>query len=372
MWDIHSNHYRLQRLALLPTDANLTIGELRSALQRLPEPEHQQLLALIIGQGLQFFWLFALRALPDLSFSNLSREPLRDQCFKSTIRYLAQKKALIELDGLFEKDQILYAIFKGAHIREAIYENPAIRSSADIDLLVAPNEKIRALHVLCANGYTLAANRENVSHEVSLFKGNVHLDLHWHIMRPGRTRTDLTDLLLQSRQRCGFFWALDNDMTLLVLLSHSVFTEYSTGPQSSIIKIADLRKWITTQKIDWQKLLHLLEDAGLKTAAWITATILADLTGCRLPAFILEATRPANPKRFLLKQWLYLNLSLKFAEFPILPKYIFTLLAHDSLKDICRFIRIYRAERKKLDETFKRLQQASRLPSPKQPLSDFT
>lgn len=359
MWQYRSDHYRLQRLALLPTADVLPISELRSALQGLSEVEQRQLLALIVNQGLQFFWLEALRALPELSFSPAWRKQLKEPCFKCTTRYLAQKKALIELDRLFAEEQIPYAVFKGAHVREVVYPNPAYRPSVDIDLLVSPDEKIKAVQALCANSYTLFPDPANVSHEVSLAKDNVHLDLHWHIMRPGRTRIELTDLLLQSRQRCGFFWGLDNDMTLLVMLVHPVFTKYSTAPQSSIVRLIDLKRWVETQKIDWQRLLHLLEDTGLKTAAWITATILADLTGCRLPAFVHDAISPPHAKRLLLKQWLDLNLSSKFANYPIFPKYIFTLLAHDGLSDIARFLRAFQQGKQRAETILKDLQKAS-------------
>ncbi|MFH0785372.1 MAG: nucleotidyltransferase family protein [Pseudomonadota bacterium] len=324
----------------------------------LPDFEQQLLLTLIISQSLHFFWLEALRTLPEMPLSSTWRKQLKDLCFKHTTHYLAQKKTLFELDMLFEKERIPYAIFKGAHIREVIYANPACRSSADIDILVTPNQKTSAIRTLCASGYTLSATLANVSHEVTLVKDNVHVDLHWHIMRLGRTRIDLTDLYLQSRQRCNFFWSLDNDMTLIVLLTHPVFTEYSAGPQSSA-KLADLRRWITTQAIDWQRVLCLLEESGMKTAAWITATLLADLTGCHLPTHIYKAISPKNPKHFLLQQWLSLNLSSKFAAYPIFPKYIFTLLAHDNLSDIFRFIRMFRAERQKDVAAMEHVQQAA-------------
>lgn len=354
-----SDHFKLQRLALLPTNNSLPIAQLHSVILRLPDNEKEQLLALIISQSLHFFWLEALRALPEMPFSSTWRKRLKELCFRNTTHYLAQKKTLFELDRLLEMQRIAYAIFKGAHVREVIYANPACRSSVDIDLLVSPNEKTSAIRTLCANGYALSANLANVSHEVTLVKDNVHVDLHWHIMRLGRTRIDLTELYLQSRKRCNFFWSLDNDMTLIVLLTHPVFTEYSTGPQSSIAKLADLKRWITTQEIDWQRVQCLLEASGMKTAAWITSTLLADLTGCHLPTHVYKAISPRNPKHFLLQQWLSRNLSTKFAAHSLVPKYLFTLLAHDNLRDILLFIRMFRAERRKDVSAMEQVQQAA-------------
>lgn len=347
-----SDRYKLQRIALLPT------GELREGLLKLTSAEHAQLLLLIRQQGLQFFWRETLCTLPDLPFVATWSETLKKQCLWDAARYMVQKQTLITLDRLFERECIPYVAFKGAHIREIIYADPAFRPAEDIDLLISPREKGRAVQALCANGYTLVPDPTNISHEVTLTRGNVQLDLHWHIMRPGRTRIDLTDQLLETRQRHKFFWSPDNEMALLVMLVHPVFTKYSTAPQSSIVRLADMRQWLATQTTDWPRLLQLLQETGMKTAAWITATVFADLTGSRLPANLYEAIRPPQPKRFMLEKWLDLNLSSKFGAYPFLPKYVFTLLAHDSLGDKLRFIRVFKAEQNKKDAAMAQLRQA--------------
>lgn len=353
-------HLKLERLALLPTGKSLPDSEFRSKIEKIPDKEHQQFLAMIIRQGLQFFWLDILGNFPDLSFSSNSRSELKDACLKCTVGYMLQKKILIEVDRLFENDQIPYAVFKGAHIREVVYENPAFRPSDDIDILISPGEKFRAIRCLCTNGYTLQPKRANLTHEVTLVKNNVFLDLHWHIMRPGRTRIELTELFLQSRMRHDFFWSPDNDLSLLIMLVHPVFTKYSTGPQYSMVRLVDLQRWILKKEIDWQRLLQLLQDAGLKTAAWITATLLDDLTECCLPGFFCENLQPKNPKRVLLGYWLNMNLSMKLANYPVFSKYIFTLMAHDNVIDIITFIRRYRQERLNEAETLRNLQHQCR------------
>jgi hypothetical protein len=359
MLPFRSDPYRFQRLALLATEDSLPLNKIRIALQNLSEIEQQQLLALIIQQGLQFFWLESLRELSDIPFFSAWRKALKEQCFKDTTRYLAQKKAILELDSLFTAEKIPQAIFKGAHIREAVYPNPAYRPSVDIDILVSPIEKFKAVQVLCAIGYALFPDPANVSHEVSLSRNNVNIDLHWHIMRPGRTRIEITDIFLQSRKKYGFLWGLNSEEELLILLTHPVFTKYSTTPQSSLVRLIDLKVWIKTQEIDWNRLLTLLQDTGLQTAAWITIKHLSNLTECRVPPSFLEAISPKDFKRFLLNQWLDLNLSSKFADYPIFAKYIFTLLAHNRLTDVFRFIRIYKAEQQIAGTTLEELQQAS-------------
>lgn len=353
-----SDQYAFQRFALLATSTPLPKAAIRDALGKFAEVEQQKLLPLILEQGLQFFWLEALREMPDLPFADTDLEQLKRRCFTCTTRYLAQKQAIIELDSLFAEENISYAVFKGAHVREVVYRNPTFRPSVDVDILIPDTDKYRAIRLLYASGYSLKADRENISHEVSLTRDNVTIDLHWHIMRPGRTRMELTDLLLRSRERCGYFWGLGNTTTLLVLLVHPVFTKYSTAPQSSIVRLADLKRWMSERTIDWPEFLLLLERAGLKTAAWITATVLADLTGCAIPAFVDKAISPRHPKRFLLQRWLSLNLSSRLADYPVFAKYIFTLLAHDKIGDILKFIRVLRDEKQKDEEIMGEMQKA--------------
>jgi hypothetical protein len=354
------DHFRLQRLALLAAADPIPSETVCSELAGYSQAKLQQLIDFIIAQGLQFFWLDFLRKNPDFPLPSLAKGQLKQQCFKGTTRYLAQKKTVLELDRLFTAEDIRHVILKGVHIREVLYPNPACRPAVDIDILVSPEEKNRVVHLLCAHGYTLKPDPVNISHEVSLAKDNVHLDLHWHILRPGRTRIELTDLFLQSRQRCTFFWSLDQESSLFVMLTHPVFNKYSTAPHSLLVRLIDLQRWIETQEIDWNRLLELLRKAGLQTAAWITAAYLANLTTCRLNSSFLEAIRPTPLKRFLLTRWLDLNLSLKFADYPFMAKYIFTLLAHDKASDVLRFIGIFLKERRKRNAALENLVQASR------------
>jgi len=351
--------YRLHRIALLATDETLPDEAIRHVFKDLSPEDLHDLVTFILSQGLACFWLEALRVMPDLPFSRTDRETIRTHCFRYTTRYLAQKKTLLETDRIFEGAGITYTVFKGALTREVIYTNPAFRHSADIDILISPADKFRVITLLCDTGYALNANRANVSNEVTLSKDNVHLDLHWHIMRPGRPRADLTELYLQSRLWRDFFWGLDNETALLVLLTHPVFTEYSTGPGSSVLKLADLGRWIARQEIDWQRVLHLLEISGMKTAAWITATLLANLTRWHLPSEVYHALRPGRFKQLILLKWLALNLSAQLINLPFIPKYTFTLLAHDSFQDIVRFIRIYLHEKRQSDALLQQLLSAS-------------
>ncbi len=304
---------------------------------KLSLSDQEQLLEMIVEQGLQFFWLDALKLFREHQFYLLSQKKLKNSCLQSTTRYLIQKKTIMEIDSLLSQADLAYVFFKGAQIREAVYQNPAYRPSIDIDLLVSPEDKDDVLHVMVEAGFTLHFDPDNVSHEVNMAKEGVLVDVHWDVMRPGRTRLNMVQELLMARQRQDFFWGLDTEAALFVMLVHPVFTKYSTAPQSAMVRLIDICNWLTHREIDWERLVGFLEKSGMKTASWITLSVLKNLTGQSFPEKFHETVIPAPLKKQMLNYWLSRNLSSRFVNFPLFSKYIFTLLAHDSSRDILRF-----------------------------------
>lgn len=87
-----------------------------------------------------------------------------------------------ELDKICEvltAEQIAFMPMKGA-LLSALYPEPWMRTRCDIDLLVHEADLVRALETVTACGYTTDGKRNY--HNVSLFCGDVHLELHYSIM----------------------------------------------------------------------------------------------------------------------------------------------------------------------------------------------
>ena len=57
----------------------------------------------------------------------------------------------------------------------------------DIDILVLPADRDRAVALLTVARYELRADPRNASHELTLARAPITIDLHWDILRPGRT-----------------------------------------------------------------------------------------------------------------------------------------------------------------------------------------
>ncbi len=179
---------------------------------------------------------------------------------------------------------------------------------------------------------------ENISHEISLVKGGISIDLHWDIMRPGRTRIPMTEILLKTRKEFPTHWGLDNDATLFLMLVHPVFTKYSTTPHSTLIRIVDLAHWIETKEPDWEQIESWLEDAGVRTAAWITLEWLRQLAQITPPASFMECIQPGKLRINYLRYWIKKNLSSRLINYPRLIQITFTLPAHDKFSDAMQAI----------------------------------
>jgi hypothetical protein len=273
---------------------------------------------------------------------------LRDERHRVAATYLAQKAVLAEIDRRFGEAGIIYAAIKGVHIREVAYPDASLRSAADIDLLVAPPQRVSAASVLIDAGYSLTKNVENISHEATLSRGNIDIDLHWDVLRPGRMRCGIVEALLERRVRVGCVWGLDASDALFLILVHPAFAKYVNSPNASLSGVVDFMLLLGLPQIDWDFVAGRLDHAGVKTAAWTMLTwfmMVARPDSVTLPEGFIECLQPGTAQRKYLRQWLDKDLATRWLEHPLLVRAGLTLAMHDSPADAWRAIRGWMASR---------------------------
>jgi hypothetical protein len=324
-----------------------------------PQEEFKTIAAQIQDIGeVQFLDFLSHNMLIPLWFETLSKndagslfskdftDTLKNKSMLITANYMGQQHTVHHAADILQSANIPYAVFKGANIREHIYDNPAVRPSDDIDILVSKADKTKAIQALVKAGFAFQPDPENISHEAGLIGPNGSIDLHWDIMRPGRTRVDLTDELLATRKEYANYWGFSNEAELFIMLVHPVFTKYVTTPQASIIRLVDLSRWLDTQKINWDIVYGWLEKGGVKTPAWVTAQWLKMITGRTLPETFIKQIEPSGLKKSYLQNWIKKNYSTRFLEKPLLVKALFTLPVHDTFFDAFRAVKVLRHEKK--------------------------
>jgi hypothetical protein len=270
---------------------------------------------------------------------------------------LKERQNLGMIHRLFEAQDIPYFIFKGANLRYTLYQNQTLRSACDIDVMVPEPRKLEAVNCFIGEGFELQVKPENTSHEVSLNKSGVCIDLHWHLLRPGRARQGVVAWLFEHREKFEGFEGLDATASLLVTLVHPAITKYLLSPTSILMHQVDQARLIQGGKVDWEELAQALSRYGMRTAAWSSLYVLEKLGGITAPDGFAERIQPGGLHRWYLKNWIDRDWISKWFERPWLVAGFFSLALQDNLKDAYRALRSLRqarSEEKKLLTEFER------------------
>lgn len=328
------DHYQLHRAALAPLLPGATSTTLKAASAAASASGELTFQQFLLEQGLGSLWSKKIQShTSTLPFSPGFRNQLHQAHLHATGGYLVQRAQLSLTRDLLHNARIPHVVFKGADTRERYYDDPAVRPAADIDILVAPQDKLAAIKTLRQHGFLFHAEPSNISHEVSLVKKSTTIDLHWDIMRPGRTRVPMVRTLLASRVDCGDHWGMSVEGNLFLMLVHPVFTKYSTAPQAALVHLLDLVYLLEKSEPDWDRVCAWLAATGLKTCGWITLSCLRMLTGIEAKGNVRRRLQPGKLRTRYLNNWLEKNLSSRLLAYPALVKAGFTLAAHDRPGD---------------------------------------
>jgi hypothetical protein len=231
------------------------------------------------------------------------REEFRESRLSSEALYLAQERALQEIDALFDKKGIEYTLIKGSAIRLLVYENPALRACFDLDLLVRPEDRVRAATVLVEAGFSAQPDEKSISRELVLSRGVVDVDLHWALLREGRLRTDPTEDMIRRRRRSSGVWMLNENDTLFLLLVHGAFAKHLAGWDMGLHRVLDVARWLEMQSYDWQAVLAELDRNSVRGAGWATLRWVELLAGVSVPDIKLGGLRKAWLNTWLKNDW---------------------------------------------------------------------
>ncbi|MDH5223015.1 MAG: nucleotidyltransferase family protein, partial [Betaproteobacteria bacterium] len=185
-------------------------------------------------------------------------------------------------------------------------------------------------------------NRTTISHEASFVRSPVDIDLHWDILRPGRTRRPMAEDMLARRQRVGGFWALSDSDALFVMLTHPAFAKYVCSPNMGLLQVADFLLWSEAKPEAWTAAERLLDAAGLRTAAWTMLGWYGTLATPAHASRIAEWRRRLQPGRLraaYLEYWLAHDLPGRWLDRPLRIQLGLTLWLHDRPSDALRAAR---------------------------------
>ncbi|MDD5034415.1 MAG: nucleotidyltransferase family protein [Methylococcaceae bacterium] len=331
--------FRQHRLALAPAHPDASAEIMRDNIESAFSEGEERFIAFLRSNNLGPVWYQALHdhALQDC-ISSASLGILKSSRFAVATLYLLQNAVMRQIDRLFESRGIAYAVIKGVHVRELVYSEPSLRQAKDIDILVSAGQRIVAAEALVEAGFQYNLELDNISHQASFDKAGVNIDLHWNILRPGRTRFDVTDALIARRRRIGGFWGLGDTDAVFLMLVHPAFNKYVCSPYMSLCRVMDFIRWMKFRSVDWDAVASLLHDTGLQTAAW-TMLHWFTMLGLAVPDNLMAKIQPGRVRMRYLSFWLEHDLPTKWLyRRPLLIQIGLTLFLHDRPLDAGRMI----------------------------------
>jgi hypothetical protein len=246
---------------------------------------------------------------------------------------IRQEHLLGEASALLDEHGMAHVVLKGALVRQILYAKPHLRPSVDVDLLIAPTDAPRVVRLLQQHGFALHQAPHWDTHEASLSRHGVDLDLHWNLLRPGRMRHDIAAELLAGRVRRGGLWSPDDRHLTVVMLIHSAITDYVTGP---LVSVVDLDRWLRRCQVRWDEVIGLLERIGLRTAAWTMLRWTCSLFATPVPDDVVRTLAPSWLRQKYIETWLGQHPARMYRQWPNLVRGGFSLALQDRASDVAR------------------------------------
>ncbi len=215
-----------------------------------------------------------------------------------------QRRALERIACVWEPAGIPWLVMKSLGYRDELYEAPELRPSTDIDLLVLPADRGRALALLEA----CAARRldPGSAHECTLRLDTIDIDLHWDLLAPGRLPASLAPSIMERRVRKGVFYRPDDTDALMIALVHPAFAKHVCSEHMGLNRVADLLLMLDRFDVDEERLVAQLRSAGVSTAAWAVLAWTDMIAPARplLLRHLLSRLAPGALRRRYIMAWL--------------------------------------------------------------------
>lgn len=140
----------------------------------------------------------------------------------SVFRYMQMDYDLNLLYDIFESNKIPYMPLKGSVIRDC-YPTPEMRTSCDIDILVAKDDIEKAIEALTSDAEYKTVKK--TMHDVSLYSpSNTHLELHHTLSETDEENDFLSDNVWKTarvKHDTEYRYLMDNDTMLAYLTVHA-------------------------------------------------------------------------------------------------------------------------------------------------------
>lgn len=247
----------------------------------------------------------ATARVPAALLDELRRDLLHNAQFN-----LGLSTELTKLLALFEQHRIAVVPLKGPMLTARLYGNLALRTSADLDLLVREEDVLQAKRVIEANGYRLASTLHWHSAQACFraresqisFAGQddlISVDVHWRLL-PGYfpspfDKNEVWDELRAVELRGAPVSVLSPEHQLLFLCAHGTKHLWER-----LGWVCDVARFLQIEReIDWRSVFEQARQTSTSRMLSLGLLVAEDLLGVAVPPVAAEHVASDHEARAL-------------------------------------------------------------------------
>ena len=234
-------------------------------------------------------------------------EALRETYTGSLANNIVASRELRGILEAFSHSQIKVIVLKGAALAETIYPDVGLRPYSDIDLLVHKEDQPRAAAKLSQLGYELLFDyrlgfSQQFGHQLCYVKGDVAVDMHWHIAGLPYSRYIAVNRLWKRAALVSIngidALALSPEQLLIHLCLHAARHDYCW-----LFLLVDISESIRHygDEFDWELFLAEAERYRVCFSTRNVLRLVKRLFDSPIPAFVLEHLDSYRPSSFRTK-----------------------------------------------------------------------
>lgn len=212
---------------------------------------------------------------------------------------------------LLAAEGIPMLVLKGPHVAAVLYDDPAQRDYCDLDVLVRPENFVRAARALVAGGFCLnspnprrlASERADYQLQFRSPRG-VLLELHRALADTSQFRSDVEGFFHRSEEfEFGELQArgLGTEDLLLHLCLHFGKRHFITSEKKHLRDIAHL---VERRVVEWDVFLARVHASRCKIVTYFCLRAVQEQNETQVPAKVLESLRPGPCRRRPLKKYI--------------------------------------------------------------------
>lgn len=278
------------------------------------QPDWERVFSFAKEQGVLFFVYRQLKAVREQgpAVPDGFLEKLKQLYLENSTRNLWLAGRLVQIVELLKAAGVCAVPFKGPVQAEVLYGDIGVRYFTDLDILVRPEDAVKARDVLVENGFVQDTRvpegqldtylRLENFFELRDSAGSVRVDLHWELtgryLLSAISMGDVADRLETAAIANGEVASLGGEDRLIYLCVHS--SSHGWGSLEGICAVAEI---VRAGKIfDWRRVEERAVRLKCRKMMYFGLALARDLMGVVLPAEVEARVNKAWFVRYLERQ----------------------------------------------------------------------